>query len=253
VTAAPPETVSPPAPTGRRSHQLLVPTFVLVAALLLGMAALGSGGTGDAPTGGDATTTAAASEADAAGTDLTSFERRDPDDRLALGSPDAPVVLVEWADWQCRFCGVFARQVEPELVERHVAAGTLRIEWRDLPILGQESLTAALGGRAAAEQDAFWAYHEAVFAEDRGIDSGQLTAEALVELAGELGLDTERFARDLDDPALLAAVQRDHAEGQQLGITSTPAFLVGGQPLLGAQPVEVFDAAIEQALADAGA
>jgi protein-disulfide isomerase len=241
---------TPPDAPARRAQTrgLLVPGAALLAVLLLALAAFAGGGDPD-PT---AEAGAAATSPDGA-LDLQALERREPGDPLALGAVDAPVVMIEWADFQCRFCALFSRDTEPALVERYVADGTLRIEWRDLPILGEESWTSALGGRAAAEQGAFWEFHAAVFAEDRGVDRGQLTLDAVVAIAEDLGLDVERFRSDLEDPALLEAIQRDREEGQRLGATSTPAFLVNGQPILGAQPLEVFEAAIEQAAADAGA
>jgi protein-disulfide isomerase len=255
------------------SRALLAPGLALFVIALLAVASFG-GAEDTAPDGG--ATPAASDVTDGADTEVTEqplaetdtaevepstpaetdgrldLARREPDDGMAMGAVDAPVVLIEWADFQCRFCAVFARQTEPELVERYVADGILRIEWRDYPILGEESLTAALGGRAAAAQGAFWEYHAAVFAEDRAVESGELTADGLVTIAGELGLDTQRFEADLDDPALFAGVQRDWQEGQQLGITSTPVFLVDGHPVLGAQPLEVFTELIDAAASEAG-
>src|SRR5699024_10549139 len=67
------------------------------------------------------------------------MSRRDEADPLAMGAVDAPVVMVEYADFRCPFCGVFARDVQPELISRYVDEGILRIEWRDLPIFGDQS------------------------------------------------------------------------------------------------------------------
>ncbi len=83
--------------------------------------------------------------------------------------------------------------MEPELVQKYVEEGTLRIEWRDFAYLGQESVNAALAARAAQEQGMFWEYHDALYQSQRSINGGTFSDEKLIELAEELGLDTETF------------------------------------------------------------
>ena len=112
---------------------------------------------------------------------------------------------------------------------------------------------AAQAGRAAAAQDRFWEFQSAVYGLELPPHSGELTAERLTQIAGDLGLDTDAFARDLASAATVEAVARDFAEGQGLGISGTPAFLVNGVPIMGAQPTEVFEETIEAALDAAGA
>ena len=184
---------------------------------------------------------------------LAALATREPDDPRALGDADAPVVMVEWADFLCPFCGVFARDTEPELIARYVDTGLLRIEWRDLPFQGEQAMLAAIGGQAAAEQDAFWAYHEALFAEDLRRAENRVDTGFLLDVAAELDLDVDRFAADLDDPEFTERVRGEAVVAQQLGISGTPAFIVGGYPLVGAQPIESFVQVIEAAAQDAGA
>ena len=179
---------------------------------------------------------------------LAALARRRPGDPMALGDPDAPVVMIAYSEFQCPFCGKFARDTEPELVQRYVEDGTLRIEWRDFPYLGPESRVAALGGRAAAEQDMFWQFHDAMYDDQLPPNSGKLDEDYLVSVARKAGLDVARFRTQLrrgDD--LSRAVEKDFTEGQSIGVNGTPAFLVNGRPVMGAQPVAVFSKAIEQA------
>jgi protein-disulfide isomerase len=264
VSSAPttsPSTAPSPGTSASRSRNLLVPAFVLFAVLLLAFAAFVGGGDDEAatPDGAEAGAEAGAEPEQTAPTaegeafDPRSVERRLEGDPYAMGAVDAPVVMVEYSDFQCPFCGLFARDTHPELVDRYVADGTLRIEFRDTPILGEESVTAALGARAAANQDAFWDYHDEVFSRDRERDAGELAPDRLVEMAASLGLDVDRFRADLEDPATMEAVRRDRQEAQQLGVSSTPAFLINGRPVLGAQPLEAFVSVIEEAAAEAGA
>ena len=183
---------------------------------------------------------------------LAALARRQAGDPMALGDPDAPVVMLSYSEFQCPFCGKFARETEPELVKKYVEDGTLRIEWRDFPYLGPESRVAALGGRAAAEQDKFWEFHDAMYADQLPPNSGRLDEDYLIAVAGKAGLDVDRFRGDLrraDD--LSRSVEADFAEGQSIGVTGTPAFLINGQPVMGAQPLAVFSEAIERAAAEA--
>lgn len=232
-----------------RRSRLLLPIVALVALAGLGLANLGSGDprpdTERTAPETSAPDDLAASPGTAGGSpDMARREDRDP---RALGDVDAPVVMVEWADFQCPFCGRFARETQPELVARYVEEGVLRIEWRDFPYLGPESTDAALASRAAAEQGAFWEFHEAVYAEVFRPNTGELSRENLLRVAADLGLDRAAFEATMDDPATAQAVQQEFAEARELGITGTPAFLVDGRPVLGAQPLDRFVELVEAA------
>ncbi|MGW9612778.1 DsbA family protein [Streptomyces diastaticus] len=181
-----------------------------------------------------------------AGPDLA---RRDADDALAVGPADAPVVMIEYSDFQCPFCGRFARDTKQELLRTHVEKGSLRIEWRNFPIFGEESEAAARGAWAAGRQGVFWEFHDRLYAEPRERNSGEFTTTKLVAHAKAAKVaDLDRFREDMESDQAHQAVERDLEEGYALGVTSTPAFLVNGTPLLGAQPTETFDQAVRDAL-----
>ncbi|MFP3466891.1 DsbA family protein [Leifsonia sp. SIMBA_070] len=180
---------------------------------------------------------------------IPELSRRNANDQRALGKVDAPVVLIEWSDYRCPFCGVFARDTQPALVREYVDKGLLRIEWHDMPVFGDQSIDAAVAGRAAAAQGRFWQFHEKVYdvAPSRG--HADLSRERLLDLARQAGVpDMAAFEATLDDVAVRADVQREQQEGYALGITGTPTFLIGSTPLVGAQPVDVFRDAIDQQL-----
>jgi protein-disulfide isomerase len=180
------------------------------------------------------------------------FAERLPDDPRALGDVDAPVVMIEWGDFLCGYCARFARETEPELIRRYVDTGILRIEWRDLPLQGDAAWIAAVGGRAAADQGAFWAYHERLYADAPADRQVQLTRDGMRELANDLGLDAERFDATFDDAEVVAHVGTEHEQAQRLGIGGTPAFLIDDQPVMGAQSLETFVRVIESAAATRG-
>jgi protein-disulfide isomerase len=177
--------------------------------------------------------------------------RRIPGDPLAMGSPTAPVVIVEWADFQCPFCGAFAKDTEPTLVEQYVKTGKARLEWRDFAFLGPESSLAAVAARAAGRQGKFWPYHDLLYAQQNPENSGALTRDYLIGLARQLGLDTIRFQADLTDPALVRQVAADQAEGTAAGVSGTPSVLINNQFVDGAQPLATYQQDINAALARA--
>ncbi|PND54608.1 disulfide bond formation protein [Mycobacterium sp. ENV421] len=182
------------------------------------------------------------------GTSGLSMERRVSGDPLALGDPAAPVVMVMFADYRCPFCAKFSRDTEPEMVKRFVDAGTLRIEWRDLPIFGDQSMQAARAGRAAAAQGKFWEFNRAVFADapDRG--HSNLTDDVLIGYARQVGVpDLDRFANQMRGTEFNAAINADVEQASSIGVPSTPAFIINGVPMLGAQPLETFVAAVTEA------
>lgn len=215
-------------------------------------APVGSPGAAQPATGGDASkeeATPSAATFEAVDT-LPNIARRIQGDPTARGAIDAPVVMVEYSEFQCPYCRKFAEDIAPEL-QPFIDDGTLRIEWRDFPLLGEESTTASLGAHAAASQGRFWEFHDAVFASQPPLNSGQITEDWLVGIAESIGLDTQQFRADLADPATAAAVEANKQEAIDILATSTPLFFVNKIPIVGAQPVETFVDVIEFARAEA--
>ncbi|MGC5233396.1 DsbA family protein [Streptomyces albogriseolus] len=232
-------------PRPGRSRRVLaviaLATAVVTAVLAL---ALGRGTAGTA-----APATVSTPEAqEPANPELLALARRDADDPLALGSPDAPVVLIEYSDFQCPFCGRFARETKPDLVRDYVDKGILRIEWRNFPVFGAESDQAARAGWAAGQQNRFWQFHDEAYAEPRQRNAGDFSEDNLLAMARKAGVeDLARFEKDMASEAAHQAVTRDSEEGYGIGVTSTPAFLINGRPVLGAQPTDVFTDIIDEA------
>lgn len=182
--------------------------------------------------------------------DLTFVERRDVQDPLAAGEVDAPVVLVIFSDYQCPYCASWSHETLPELMD-HVEAAELRVEWRDLNIFGPASDRASRASYAAGLQGRFWEYHDELFPGGEIRPESQLGDDDLVTLAEDLGLDTEQFAQDMDSAEVEDQIRENQQLGLDLGAHSTPAFVFGGEPVVGAQPTEVFLEAMDDALAEA--
>ncbi|MFB9909138.1 DsbA family protein [Allokutzneria oryzae] len=227
----------------------LVPALVVVALVALVYVSAGRDGGSQETAAAPVVPTVSVQPRDdgTTGTIDESVARRKEGDPYAMGRVDAPVVLVEFADYRCPYCVKFATDTKPELIRRYVDNGTLRIEWRDYPMFGEESENAALAARAAGKQGKFWPYHELAFAEAPRQGRASFPRERLVEIAKRVGVaDLKRFETDLADPALAEEIRADIAEGRRLGVTGTPAFVLNGRPLVGARPLDEFVAAIER-------
>ncbi|MFF4825407.1 DsbA family protein [Streptomyces sp. NPDC001312] len=252
-------------PSSPRAHRRRL-TWIAVgggaAAAVAAAAALG-GGSGDSvsrdrpaaavPPSAAVSPSVAGATPDEQQKSLLALARRDQKDPLALGRADAPVVLIAYEDFQCPFCGKFARETKPELVRSYVDKGLLRIEWRNFPVFGAESERVARASWAAGQQGRFWQFHDVAYAKERPRNKGAFSSSRLREMAREAGVaDLDRFEADLKSEAAEVSVSRDQEEGYALGVSSTPAFLVNSTPILGAQPLSTFTAAVEKAAKEAG-
>lgn len=184
---------------------------------------------------------------------LADLARRDADDYTAIGDVDAPLVMIEYSDYRCPYCALYATETQPELIKKYVEAGKLRIEWRDTPIFGEQSTGAAVAARAAGEQGMFLDYNRAIFNESTGSGHTDLPRERILEIAKEVGIpDLEKFETDLDSPELLQLVQADYEEAVMIGVNSTPTFVLNSGALRGAYPLETFEHVIDEELARLG-
>jgi protein-disulfide isomerase len=164
------------------------------------------------------------------------------------GAPDAPVVVVEYGDFQCPYCRQFANGAVRQLKEDYVAGGQVRFVFRHLAFIGNESTWAAEASECANEQGRFWEYHDKLFDEQREENRGAFSKDNLKRFAAELELDTEQFDQCLDSREYRSQVQDDVNEAQRRGIRSTPSVLVNGQLIRDGSNYQVLQAAVEAAL-----
>jgi Na+/H+ antiporter NhaA len=146
----------------------------------------------------------------------------DPERDHLRGPETAPVTLVEYGDFECPYCG----RAEPVVRELLAGYGDLRYVWRHLPLtdVHPHAQLAAEGAEAAAGQGKFWQMH------DQLLDhQGALTGKDLIRYAGELGLDTDRFTRDLRNHAGQAKIAADVDSADLSGVSGTPTFFVNGR------------------------
>lgn len=152
------------------------------------------------------------------------------DDRspsVGPSDPDAakPVTMVEFFDYQCGYC----KRVFPSVMQVMADDPGLRVVFIELPILGPESTYAARAALAAKKQDRYFEFHRAVMNE-----RGRLSEEKVMAIARGLGLDTDRLAADMEDPAIKKHIQDNIDLAQALGIEGTPALVIGDELVPGA-------------------
>jgi protein-disulfide isomerase len=173
-------------------------------------------------------------------------------DEPALGMTDAPLVLVEFTDFECPYCKRFQDEVMPELMKTYVGTGKLRIVSRNLPLgIHTNAETAALAALCAHEQKRFWQMRDMLFT-----NSHSLSASNLISRAGALQLDVEAFRICLDKQVPAAQLKKDGADARAAGITGTPSFVLGkpaagsvtGMLIVGVRPFAVFDAELKKLL-----
>lgn len=124
--------------------------------------------------------------------------------------------------------------------------GKVYFGYLHLAFLGPESTWAAEASECAAEQGKFWEYHDQLYANQAGENQGAFSKDHLKELAQGLNLEPQQFANCLDSGKYSDLVENQTSLARKLGITSTPAFVINGQIILGAQPFEVFQQVIEE-------
>ncbi len=171
------------------------------------------------------------------------------DTRHFKGDPDAPITMIEFSDFQCPYCSRFAVGAGQQIDEAYVESGQVRFGYQHFVFLGENSILAAEASECAADQDAFWPFHDRLIERVAVENQRDFTVDTLKAFAAELELDTESFASCLDARKYNDLVLNETAAAQALGISSTPSFLVNGIFVRGAQPFDVFERVIQMAQA----
>src|SRR6266404_6144446 len=141
------------------------------------------------------------------------------------GNPKAPVMIVEFSDYQCPYC----HQVEPTVKEVLTKYGDkVSLSYRDFPLtqIHAQALIAAVASRCAEEQGKFWEYHDQLFT------ASKLEKDSLIEYARNLKLDDKQFESCLTSEKYKADIDKDAQEGKKAGVTGTPGFFINGVALI---------------------
>jgi protein-disulfide isomerase len=168
-----------------------------------------------------------------------------PPSAPSMGPADAPIVIVEWSDYQCPFCKRAAPTVNQVLSEYK---GKIRFVYRDYPLpFHKQAMPSSLAAHCAEDQGKFWEYHNNLFDA-----AGDLSEADLTKRASDLGLDMTKFNACMQAKTGEAAINAAYNDGAAVGVTGTPAFFINGRMLVGAQPFEQFKTIIDDELTRKG-
>jgi len=176
--------------------------------------------------------------------------RPDPNQRYSIdvagaprkGNAKAAVTIVEFSDFQCPFCA----RVEPTLDQIEKAYGDkVQVVFKHLPLrIHPKAPAAHAAAEAAHQQGKFWEMHDLIFSHQN-----EMSPETYEKYAQQIGLDVDRFRKDVASPKVRERVQSDSDQAAKLGVTGTPAFFVNGRFLSGAQPLPSFKRIIDEEIA----
>jgi protein-disulfide isomerase len=174
------------------------------------------------------------------------------------GDSGARVAIIEYADFECPYCGEYERTVFPQLLSKYIETGKVKYFYRDLPLpMHARALPAARAARCAGEQGKYWEMHDSLFAKQNA-----LSAPALLDRAETLGLDKAKFTECQSSEKYTADIQKNLSEAQKMGIDGTPTFFLGvvepsgdvtiEKRFKGTAPFDVFKSELDALLASKG-
>ncbi|MEI8249137.1 MAG: thioredoxin domain-containing protein [Candidatus Taylorbacteria bacterium] len=163
------------------------------------------------------------------------------------GPADAKVTLIEYSDFQCPKCGMYYPVIEKVFAE---SSTTLRMVYRHFPLpQHQNARLAAAASEAASNQGKFWDMYSLIFANQSewSTFSDVKARETFQGYATKIGLDIAMYTKDLDSDAVKAQIDADQADGEKIGVNSTPTFFVNGKAIVNPQGYDAFKKIIDEA------
>ena len=161
-----------------------------------------------------------------------------------MGNPDAKITILEWGDYQCTFCYKFHQNTLDTLNEDFIKTGKVNLVFKDYPLNGPDSLLASEASYCAQDQEKYWQYHDELYKNWGGEQTGWITSDSLNPFATTINLDLEKFNDCLDNHTHKDHVNIHYQFGKELGIDATPSFLVFNEDKIikirGNQPLKVF-------------
>jgi len=165
-----------------------------------------------------------------------------------LGNPNAPVQVLEFADFGCPHCAEFATITEPDIRKRIIDAGLASYRFFDFPI-GEfsNSVAASNAAACAGDQNKFWEMHDKLFQGQPDWDNANNPKDVFERYAKALGLDVNAWDACYDSQKHLPEIKADRDEGVRRGVNSTPTFVIGTKQIPGAIPYDMFKAYVDTA------
>lgn len=161
-----------------------------------------------------------------------------------VGNPDAKITIVEFGDYQCTYCMKFHESSLSIIKNEYIDAGKANLVFQDFALNGPASVMAAEASHCAKDQGKFWQYHDEVYRNWDGENTGWVTRDSLGRFAQTVGLDMEQFSQCMESSKYRQQVLDTYEFAENIGINATPSFLIiSGDKIVkitGNQPIEVF-------------
>jgi protein-disulfide isomerase len=174
-----------------------------------------------------------------------------------LGNQSAPVTIVEFGDFQCKFCDRFAKETEPKINATYIQTGKVNMVFKNFVTHGPDSITAAMAAQCTNDQGKFWNFYDILYKNQGEENSGWASADNLKKLASQIpGSNIQKFDSCLDSAKYKSFVDKDNAFAISSGFQGTPTFIIErsdgskAETLLGAYPFPSFQAIIDKKLSD---
>ena len=167
-----------------------------------------------------------------------------------MGNPDAMITIVEFGDYQCTFCYKFHDETMKKINDKYIETENVNFVYRDFPLNGKKSILASEASYCAQKQNKFWEYHDTLYNNWGGENTGWITENSLLGFARDIELNLDDFSQCLENSEFRQKVLENEQFGRDIGITATPSFLIFDDDevyrIIGAQSFEKFEQAFQK-------
>ena len=167
-----------------------------------------------------------------------------------LGNPDAKITIVEFGDYQCTFCYKFHDETMKKIDQKYIKSENVNFVYRDFPLNGPQSILASEASYCAQKQNKFWEYHDTLYNNWGGENTGWITKNVLLGFANDIKLDLDSFSQCLENSEFKQKVLDNEQFAREIGIDATPSFLIFNDSelyrIIGAQPFDRFEQALQE-------
>ena len=169
---------------------------------------------------------------------------------VLMGSPNAKITVVEFGDYQCTFCYKFHDETMKKITDEYIKTNNVNFIYKDFPLNGKQSILASEAVYCAQKQNKFWEYHNTLYTNWGGENTGWITENVLLGFARDLEMNLDDFSQCLGNSEFRQKVLDNERFGREIGINATPSFLIFNDNeiyrIIGAQPFEKFEQAFQK-------
>ena len=169
---------------------------------------------------------------------------------VLMGSPNAKITIVEFGDYQCTFCYKFHDETMKKITDEYIKTNNVNFIYKDFPLNGEQSILASEAVYCAQKQNKFWEYHDTLYNNWGGENTGWITKNVLLGFASDVKLDLDSFSQCLKNSEFKQKVLDNEQFAREIGIDATPSFLIFNDSevyrIIGAQPFERFEQALQE-------